>query len=113
MTTVARGRWTSAPAPWEKAIGTNPRLATSPVIRIGRSRDIEASCTASSNGRPLLDQLADGRDQYQAVEHRDARQGDEADARRDAEVHPAEPERHHAADGPERHRDEDQQPQPD
>ena len=98
MTTVASGRWTSAPAPWEKAIGTNPRLATSPVIRIGRSRAIEASWTASRTGDALLDQLADRRDEHQAVEHRDARQGDEADARRDAEVQPAEPERQHAAD---------------
>ena len=28
MTTVARGFWTSAPAPEPRAIGTKPRLAT-------------------------------------------------------------------------------------
>ena len=46
MTTVARGRWTSAPEPVEKAIGMNPRLATSAVIRTGRRRLIEAPATA-------------------------------------------------------------------
>ena len=35
MTTVARGRCTSAPAPVEMAIGTNPRLATAAVISGG------------------------------------------------------------------------------
>src|SRR5206468_7480303 len=38
MTTVASGRCTSAPAPVETAIGMNPTLATSAVIRTGRSR---------------------------------------------------------------------------
>ena len=52
MTTVASGRWTSAPAPWENAIGTNPRLATRPVIRMGRKRAIDASRTARSTGNP-------------------------------------------------------------
>src|SRR5262249_20894375 len=37
MTTVASGRCTSAPTPVLKAIGTNPRLATSAVISTGRS----------------------------------------------------------------------------
>ena len=52
ITTVASGRWTSAPAPWEKAMGTNPRLATSPVIRIGRNRAMEARKTASRPATP-------------------------------------------------------------
>ncbi len=38
MTTLARGRWTSAPAPWERAIGTKPRAATRAVIMTGFSR---------------------------------------------------------------------------
>src|SRR3954471_23110590 len=33
MTTVARGRCTSAPVEVDRAIGTNPRLATSAVIK--------------------------------------------------------------------------------
>ena len=35
MTTLARGRCTSAPAPWERAIGTKPRAATRAVIITG------------------------------------------------------------------------------
>ena len=38
MTTVARGRWTSAPALVASAIGTNPKEATIAVINTGRSR---------------------------------------------------------------------------
>ena len=38
MTTVASGRWTSAPAPCERAIGTKPSAATSAVIMTGFSR---------------------------------------------------------------------------
>src|SRR5581483_10262421 len=52
MTTIARGRCTSAPAPVAIAIGTNPRLATSAVIKIGRSRVSEPSNTASRTCLP-------------------------------------------------------------
>ena len=52
MTTVAKGRWTSAPIPVLKAIGRNPRLATSAVINTGRRRVIAASSTACSSGVP-------------------------------------------------------------
>jgi hypothetical protein len=37
-------------------------------------------------------------DEHDAVEHRDAEQRDEADARREVEVEPAQPERRDAAD---------------
>lgn len=37
MTTVASGRWTSAPTPVFTAIGMNPRLATRAVMSTGRS----------------------------------------------------------------------------
>ena len=48
MTTVASGRWTSAPAPTLKAIGTKPRLATSAVISTGRKRVSAPSRIAAS-----------------------------------------------------------------
>jgi len=38
ITTVASGRWISAPALVAIAIGRNPKLATSAVIKIGRIR---------------------------------------------------------------------------
>ena len=38
ITTVAKGRWTSAPVPVAKAIGTNPREATKAVIKTGLNR---------------------------------------------------------------------------
>ena len=52
MTTVARGRWTSAPVPVANAIGTKPSDATSAVIRTGRNRTSAPSRTASDKGRP-------------------------------------------------------------
>src|SRR4051812_26856179 len=123
MTTVAKGRWTSAPAPCEKAIGTNPRLATSPVMRIGRSRAIEARARPGKGegaerrlrgARPRraalaapLDERGDRGDEHRAVEHGDARQRDDPAPRRDAEIQPPQPERQHPADRPERDRQED------
>src|SRR5579862_6124504 len=47
MTTVASGRWTSAPVEVAKAIGTNPRLATRAVINTGRKRRMAPAITAS------------------------------------------------------------------
>ena len=47
MTTVAKGRWTSAPAPVEMAIGTKPSEATNAVISLGRRRVRVPSTTAS------------------------------------------------------------------
>ena len=38
ITTVAKGRWTSAPVPVAKAIGIKPREATNAVIKTGRNR---------------------------------------------------------------------------
>jgi hypothetical protein len=41
ITTVASGRWTSAPTPTLTAIGRKPGLAISAVISTGRSRALE------------------------------------------------------------------------
>ena len=43
ITTVASGRCTSAPSPWESAIGRKPIDATSAVINTGRKRTIQLS----------------------------------------------------------------------
>src|SRR3546814_9656034 len=48
ITTVARGRCTSEPAPTLSAMGTNPREATSAVIRTGRRR-VSAPCRMDSS----------------------------------------------------------------
>src|SRR6056300_943275 len=53
MTTVASGLCTSEPAPTLKAIGTNPREATSAVIRTGLRRVKAPSIIASSSALPL------------------------------------------------------------
>ena len=53
MTTVARGRWISAPGVVARAMGMKPRPATSAVIRIGRSRTIAASRAASWGSKPF------------------------------------------------------------
>ena len=47
ITTVAKGRCTSAPAPEDNAIGTKPRLATSAVMSTGRRR-VCRTCTVSA-----------------------------------------------------------------
>ncbi len=52
MTTVARGRCTSAPGPVASAMGTKPNDATSAVMRTGRSRVTEPRKIASSTGTP-------------------------------------------------------------
>jgi hypothetical protein len=43
ITTVAKGRWTSAPALVANIMGMKPRLATSAVINTGRSRMVPPS----------------------------------------------------------------------
>ena len=57
ITTVASGRCTSDPVPTLRAIGTNPRLATSAVARTGRRRCSAPSAIASSSLRPSSSSL--------------------------------------------------------
>ena len=52
MTTVASGRWTSAPAEVASAIGRKPSDATNAVINTGRNRVSAARRAASRGGRP-------------------------------------------------------------
>ena len=52
ITTVARGRWTSAPVPVAMAMGMKPSEATRAVIRTGRSRVSAPSRIASSRPTP-------------------------------------------------------------
>ena len=52
MTTVARGRWTSAPVPVASAMGRKPSEATSAVINTGRRRVRALSRMASSSDLP-------------------------------------------------------------
>jgi len=52
MTTVASGRWTSAPTPVLNAIGRKPKLATSVVMSTGRRRVSAARSTAWSSDSP-------------------------------------------------------------
>ena len=54
MTTVASGRWTSAPEPVASAIGTNPSDATSAVIRTGLIRRPHACRSTSAIGKSVL-----------------------------------------------------------
>ena len=89
MTTVAKGRWISAPGVVASAMGMNPRPATSAVMRIGRSRTMAASRGGLVEFDTILPQLLDGADPDQAVEHGHAKERDEADGGRDGERHPA------------------------
>ena len=52
MTTVASGRWISAPVSVAMAMGTKPSEATSAVIATGRNRVMAPSRMASRFGRP-------------------------------------------------------------
>ena len=85
MTTVASGRWISAPGVVAVAIGMKPKPATRAVIRIGRSRTRAASRAAAWASTPSWSEVLDGADPDQAVEDGHAEQGDEPDARRDRE----------------------------
>ena len=49
MTTVAKGLWTSAPAPLLNAIGKKPNEATNAVINTGLSLSLVAFITISVN----------------------------------------------------------------
>ena len=126
-TTIASGRCTSAPGPVEKRSGNKPKIDTSAVMRIGRSRFVAPSITASRipsrvtdfgsmgsldassmSGSPevfaegVLQVDDDDRSRLNGV----AEKGDEADPDGDGEVHAAEEEREHAADETERDREE-------
>jgi hypothetical protein len=52
MTTVASGRWTSAPVPVASAMGTNPREATRAVMSTGRRRVSAPWIIASLSSTP-------------------------------------------------------------
>ena len=54
MTTVASGRWISAPGVTARAIGMNPNPATSAVMRMGRRRTMAASRAASWGSIPSI-----------------------------------------------------------
>ena len=68
MTTVARGRCTSAPMLVASAMGTNPNEATSAVISTGRSRLETALDYGFLYGQTLRPELTDKAHQHQAVE---------------------------------------------
>ena len=57
ITTVAKGRWTSAPILVATAIGKNPKLATRAVIKTGRRRSMAPCRTASRVGSPSVSSL--------------------------------------------------------
>ena len=59
---------------------------------------------AARSPHPLLAQAVDRRDHHDAVQDRDAEEGDEADRRREVQVQAAQPERRDAADERERAR---------
>ncbi len=80
ITTVASGRWTSAPAVVDKAIGTNPRLATRAVIDTGREPDFRASQGRLSGRKSFIPQLVEVAHQHDAVQHRNTEQGKKADS---------------------------------
>ena len=62
MTTVANGRWTSAPMPVFNAMGRKPRAATNVVMSTGRRRVIAACSTASSRPAPRARSWRAGQD---------------------------------------------------
>ena len=97
ITTVASGRWTSAPEPCDSAIGMKPRLATRAVVMTGRSLTSAPSRTASRTAAALLAECVDVRHHHDPVQHGHAEERDEAHGRRDAERHAAQEQGEHAA----------------
>ena len=91
MTTVASGRWTSAPALVDSAIGRKPRASVVAVISTGRSRSFAPPEDGLVRPAPVRRRSLDVADQHHAVHHRDAEQRDEPHARRDRERHAPQP----------------------
>ena len=79
MTTVASGRWTSAPLPVARAIGTKPE-GRHQGRRQHRAQPGHGAPGIASAGDALGDELVDECDHDQAVQDGHAGQGDEADA---------------------------------
>ena len=84
--TIAKGRCESEPMPRDSAAGSNPKLATSMVIMIGRSRRTDPSRAASSDRKPTRTKLVDILQQNHAGLNRYAEERQKADARGNAEV---------------------------
>ena len=113
MTTVASGRWISAPGVVESAMGMKPRPATRAVIRIGRKRTTAASLRGLVRFDAVLSEVLDGADPDQAVEHGHAEECDEADAGRDGERHASDEQGENTACRGHRHGRVDQEREPD
>ena len=107
-TTVARLRCTSVPTPVAKAAGSMPTVATVAVMSTGRKRSTAPDSTASRKFYSLLPHPVDVGDHDDAVLHRHAEQGDEADGAGDVQRLAGEVERDQAAQGRQRHHAEDQ-----
>ena len=103
MTTVASGFCTSAPAPCAIAIGTKPSEATSAVIKHGAQPHAGAVESRVLGREAFVPPLLDVAHEHEAVQHRDAEQRDEADARGDRERHAAQGESEDAAGDREGH----------
>ena len=87
MTTVASGRWISAPAVVEMRHRQKAEAGDQRGHQHGPEAD-EGGFVGRDPGRHAVDaQVLGAADPDQAVEHRHAEQGDEADAGRDAERH--------------------------
>ena len=93
ITTVASGRWTSAPALVESAIGIKPKAATAAVMSTGRKRVRDPSITAERTSRPSFPQLIKVTDHHDSIEHGDSAQCDETHRRGNTKWHTAQPQR--------------------
>ena len=135
ITTVARGRWTSAPARVESAIGTKPTAATSAVVSTGRSTATAPPVTGSppaASGRsrartslamttplstatpatamkPTAAGIENGRLAQPQREHAADERERRAGEHRDRVAHVAEHQEQHPEDDAERQRNHEQQ----
>lgn len=105
---VARGRWTSAPARVDTAIGTKPSAATSALVRIGRSANRAASCTAATGASPPASNWRSV-DAITTPLSTATPPSDEPNRRWNREGEPAHEQRQHRAEQPERHAGEHRQ----
>src|SRR5437868_2073366 len=84
--TMAKGRCESEPMSCDMAAGSNPRVATSMVIMMGRQTQGSAFLGRSKDGTSPHAQLVDVLDHDDADFHRNADQGEESQAGGHAEV---------------------------
>ena len=108
MTTAASGFWISLPGPVAKSIGTKTESGDARGDEHRSKSQDRALEDCEVDGHAFSSQFIEVTDHDHAIEHGDAEEGDEADARADAQIKVSDDERENASDHRERDIQDDQ-----